>query len=31
MTFAVLAAVVFTVLMFVGVVIGKSIDKWEGK
>jgi VIT1/CCC1 family predicted Fe2+/Mn2+ transporter len=31
MRFAVLAVVVFTALMFVGVVIGKSIDKWEDK
>lgn len=31
MTFAVLAVTAFVALMFVGVIVGKSIDKQEGK
>lgn len=31
MTLAVIGITAFVVLIFVSVVIGKSIDKWEGK
>lgn len=31
MTIAVLGITAFVALMFVGVIVGKSIDKWEGK
>lgn len=31
MILAVLAVTAFVTLMFVGVIVGKSIDKWEGK
>jgi hypothetical protein len=31
MVLAVLGFTGFVALMFVGVVVGKSIDKWEGK
>lgn len=30
MTIAVLAVTAFVTLIFVGVILGKSIDKWEG-
>ena len=31
MTIAVIGTTAFVALIFVGVIIGKSIDKWEGK
>lgn len=31
MTIAVLAVTAFVTLMFVGLIVGKSIDKWEDK
>jgi len=31
MTVAVIGITAFVALIFVGVILGKSIDKWEGK